>query len=381
MELVQGEPLSAFLRRGRVALVPGVSYVLGTLSALAYAHSHGIIHRDIKPENILITPGGSVKLTDFGLARSTSSPRARRGEFEGSPGYMSPEQVLATGEIDARSDIYSTGVVLYEIVTGRPPFRGDSPFAVMLGHRSTAPIPPSRFNPAIPPALDQVILKSLEKDPARRFGTAAEFQAALHQAALVAVPANKYRRLPLVASAALAVTALIVFGLLPHHRTSAAAGPAKAPAPTAAPAGETAPPVNSTPPAEPAAAAAPQPPLAEPEPAPSTPVPVRTQTAKVRSPKRRDVPAEPLSQLPRFTSSTDEPEPKSRSVLPPAPQPPPKTSADSEVTLPAALATNPVESAPAPPSDPAGAGPKHRNPVVRTLGKLFHGKKAESQKE
>ena len=364
MELVHGEPLSAILHRGRVPLVPGVSYVLGTLSALAYAHANGIVHRDIKPENIIVTPDGAVKLTDFGLARSPSSPRLTQcGEFAGSPSYMSPEQVQATGAIDARTDIYSTGVVLYEIVTGRPPFAGDTPFAVMLAHQSATPLPPSRFNPAIPPALDQVILTALAKDPDRRYRTATDFQIALNQAALQAVPANKFRWLPLAAAAALVVGAVFAW-LTPHHRIAAAV-PRKPQAPIAAPI------VSTTP--EP-------PPVA----LPAEPMAAIPETPKARPP-RKPAPsqhAEAVSQLPRFTSSAAEPppEPKPKPVMPPAPQVQPKAP-EAEVALPPAIADAAAEPAPAPPADAAAAQAKHRNPVVRTLGKIFHGKKPDPPKQ
>jgi eukaryotic-like serine/threonine-protein kinase len=369
MEFVQGEPLSAILHRGRVPLVPGVAYVLGTLSALAHAHAHGIIHRDIKPENIIITSDGAVKLTDFGLARSPSSPRlTHSGEFAGSPSYMSPEQVVATGPIDARSDIYSTGVVLYEIVTGRPPFPGDTPFAVMLGHQSATPVPPSRFNPAIPPALDQVILKALEKDPERRFATASEFQVALHQAGMLAVPASRNRALPLLATAALAVAGAIALWFMPYHRTAVAV-PVRPPVPAAAPVESEVPvpaPLPAAPPVEPVAA---------------VPGPVHAQAAKARAPKKRAaLPAEPVSQLPRFTSVGD-PEPRSKPVLPPAPIVQPKAPAEAVVALPPAIADNPPEAAPAPPADSSVAPVKRRNPVMRTLGRIFHGKKPEQQKQ
>ena len=372
MELVPGEPLSGLLRRGRVPLIPGISYVLGTLSALAHAHEHGIIHRDIKPENIIITPEGTVKLTDFGLARSPSSPRlTQSGEFAGSPSYMSPEQVVATGVIDARTDIYSTGVVLYEIVTGRPPFAGTSPFEVMLGHQRVIPLPPIRLAPAIPPLLDQVILKALEKLPERRFGTAIEFQMALHQAGMMAVPKGNRRILPLVASGALAAAGVAGLWIIPHHKTAAAVAPRPAvsqpaPAPVPAPPPVTVP-LTTPPVSEPA------PPALEPAHAEGVkPRPPR-KTAAIVAPAR----SAPVSQLPRFTSTSDEPvASKPRPTLPPAPQVQAAAPADSVVTLPAAISEQAGEEAPAPPpADPA----RHRNPVVRTLGRIFHGKKPDQK--
>src|SRR5579872_2975888 len=167
MERVYGEPLCAILERGRVPLEQGVSYVLGMLSGLAHAHLHGVVHRDIKPANILVTADGSVKLTDFGLAQFLNSPRLTQlGEFAGSPCYMSPEQALGMAVVDGRSDIYSTGVVLYEIVTGRLPFQETNGYALMMAHTSRAPIPPIEIEPSIDGRLSDAILRALAKDPA-----------------------------------------------------------------------------------------------------------------------------------------------------------------------------------------------------------------------
>lgn len=349
MEMVHGEPLSGILKRGRVPFESGVSYVLGILSALAYAHGHGIIHRDVKPENIIITPDGSVKLTDFGLARSPASPHfTQSGEFAGSPSYMSPEQVLATGLIDARSDLYSTGVVLYEVVTGRPPFDGDTPFAVMLGHQSAAPVPPIRIDSAISPGLNQVILTALEKDPERRFRSAGDFQTALHKAVTGDLPGptlHLHPR-PLVATAVLLVVAAYAFSILPrHHRSPAIAARPQARA--------SALPVSSAP--------APAPTVS------SVPDLIRVELPNPRPAKKRALP--PVrTVLPRFTSSPVDPDPKP--VLPPAPQV--QTKEAVEVALTPAPAVKAQSPEPPPTSDTTSESDKHRNVVVRTLGKLFH---------
>ncbi|MGA2147521.1 MAG: protein kinase [Bryobacteraceae bacterium] len=191
MERIHGQSLSAILERGPVPLVWGVHCILGVLSGLAYAHLHGVVHRDIKPENIVVTPDNVVKLTDFGVAQFLDSPRiTQSGEFVGSPCYMSPEQAVGTAAVDARSDIYSTGVVLYEIVTGRLPFEGTGGYAQMLAHQTAAPVPPMEIDPSIDPRLNDVILRALAKDPAGRFQTAAMFQQALAEAMAPAAPAG-----------------------------------------------------------------------------------------------------------------------------------------------------------------------------------------------
>ncbi len=147
--------------------------------ALEYAHSHGILHRDIKPENIMITSAGLPKLMDFGLARALGGPSlTQRGVIIGTPAYLPPEQALGKRS-DARSDLYSLGCVLYEMITGRPPFHGDEPVKVIFSHINDLPIMPRKLAPEIPEALEQVILKLLAKDPDRRYESARELLQAL----------------------------------------------------------------------------------------------------------------------------------------------------------------------------------------------------------
>jgi serine/threonine-protein kinase len=150
-----------------------------TLEALKYAHTQGVIHRDIKPANIVVLPDGVVKLLDFGIARGESDRRLTlSGMVIGSLSYMSPEQVGGQS-VDGRSDVYSVGVTLYQAVTGTLPFHGESQYDVMHAQRSHTPAAPLTLNSQIPAGLSEAIMRSLEKDPANRFQTAADFQEAL----------------------------------------------------------------------------------------------------------------------------------------------------------------------------------------------------------
>lgn len=179
MEYIEGENLHARLRRGSLNPSEGIGITLQILNALAYAHAQGVVHRDIKPANIMFTASGTVKLMDFGIARSLNDQHLTHvGAAVGSVYYMSPEQVQG-GEVDARSDLYSAGIMLYEMLTGVRPISGDSSWAVMNAHINKTPGSPSAINASIPPLLSAAILRSLEKKPADRFQTAFEFANAL----------------------------------------------------------------------------------------------------------------------------------------------------------------------------------------------------------
>jgi serine/threonine-protein kinase len=180
MELVEGDSLESLVAAGRLPLEESVSIIQQVLAALSHAHAQRVVHRDVSPSNIFVTRDRRVKLTDFGLAAMTEDLRStQNGAFLGSFHYMSPEQVRAIGPVDARSDIYSCGVVLYEMVTGRKPFNYDNAFSLMQAHVEQTPLPPVSINPNIPAGLSEAILKAMEKDPANRFASAAAFRDAL----------------------------------------------------------------------------------------------------------------------------------------------------------------------------------------------------------
>jgi serine/threonine-protein kinase len=182
MELVEGRSLAAAIQGGPFDPAAGVDAILQVLAALAYAHRHGVIHRDIKPANIIVRDDGVVKVTDFGIARSSAAPRlTATGSLLGSLYYMSPEQIQAL-PVDRRSDLYSVGVTLYEVLTGRRPFEGANEYEIMRGHLESTPVPPAQIAARIAPELSQAILRALAKDPAQRFQTAEEFSAALSPA-------------------------------------------------------------------------------------------------------------------------------------------------------------------------------------------------------
>jgi eukaryotic-like serine/threonine-protein kinase len=178
MEFIDGVTLEQKLREGPVAPRAALSCICRVLDALSYAHSAGVIHRDVKPSNIMITPDGTVKLTDFGIARTLHENLTRRGIAVGSLNYMSPEQIK-TGVIDHRSDVYSVGVTLYEALVGRRPFQGDGDQEIIKAHLERVPATPAALVPGIPPALSRIVIKSLAKDARNRFQSAAEFRDAL----------------------------------------------------------------------------------------------------------------------------------------------------------------------------------------------------------
>ena len=181
MELVSGQTLKDIIGAGPVTIDDAIRYTDGILEALEYSHRAGVVHRDIKPGNVMVTSAGQVKVMDFGIARAvsdSSSTVAETTAILGTAAYFSPEQ--AKGEpVDSRADVYSAGVVLYELLTGRPPFRGESPVAVAYQHVSETPLAPSELVETVPRSLDAVALRALAKDPFQRYQDAASFRAAL----------------------------------------------------------------------------------------------------------------------------------------------------------------------------------------------------------
>lgn len=184
MEYVQGDDLKHHLDKGvRYSLEQSLKMVRDLLSALDYAHKQNIIHRDVKPANLMIEPGGRVKLTDFGVARIQDSGEVTRtqGGMVGTLKYMSPEQVQGL-QIDSRADLFSVGVVLYQLLTDKRPFDGDNDFSIIHQIIGQEPKPPSTFNAGLPPAIDAVVARALAKDREQRFATARDFAVALQSA-------------------------------------------------------------------------------------------------------------------------------------------------------------------------------------------------------
>ena len=180
MELVEGITLLDKLEAGALAPAIAIDYTTQVLSALECAHSHGVIHRDVKLSNMMLTPAGVVKLLDFGIAKGITDHGLTLNDTTlGSPYYIAPEQIQGAATVDERADLYSVGISLYEMVTGKKPFDGPDRFSIMFAHVKEIPVPPLEVNRQLPKALSDLILKAVAKSPDGRFQTAAAFHEAL----------------------------------------------------------------------------------------------------------------------------------------------------------------------------------------------------------
>ena len=345
MEYLEGVTIDVVLRSGRIPIDKAIDYSVQVLSALSYAHAHGVVHRDLKPANMILTPSGVVKLMDFGIARMVADRKlTQTGGTVGSIYYMSPEQIKGGVAVDARSDLYSLGISLYEMATGARPFKGDSEYSIMAAHLETTPPPPIEVDPNLPPALSEIILMSLEKDPAQRFQTADAFRAALLSvrgtvqpaatpaAAPVVValppppPAARSHRGLYIALGSLATIAVIIAAAtqIPKFRHTAA---------ESAPAAAVSAPAQQAPPEAPPAAI----------PA-AVPAPVETPPASqppVTSAPAVKAAARPVRRAPAAAASVQAPapgqqQPVGQPVSPPPEAPPPQTSAASAAAAAAA---------------------------------------------
>jgi serine/threonine protein kinase len=231
MEWCDGTLLRQVLNEGRISRDRAIRIAVAILEALDYIHANGVVHRDLKPENIMVDSGAGIKIIDFGIASDSASRRLTYTNFTptlGTPDYISPELVRGKRG-DGRSDIYAVGVMLYEMLTGKLPFSGPSPLAVMNNRVRNHPIPPRLANPAISPQLQEVLYRALERDPRNRYGNAHEFQYDLehldqvgvdHRAELRDWRRRKRlsRRIALYATLAVVPIALLLLMLFLAHR-------------------------------------------------------------------------------------------------------------------------------------------------------------------
>ena len=342
MELLEGSTLANRVQQGPLGLSEVVDFTSQTLSALAYAHKAGVIHRDVKPSNVMITPHGIVKLMDFGIAKSEADHnQTRTGMTMGSMLYMSPEQVRGL-TVDARSDIYSVGVMLYELATGKRPFDGDNTHAILDAQLNQAPQPPMELNPALPAALNEIILTAMAKDPMHRFQSADAFRKALDtlaprpaaaaqpnaaaMAATAAQPKNNrslWMALGAVACLLVLVGAAITLpGIFKSHASTKQTAAGEQAKPSSIAVAQTPqPPQESQPPA--VAVAVPSPPSPAVDPTPPSPAP-----EQVVEPNK---PANPKSPFPNLAKRIAPLRPTPPTAPAPAPpeQPPPPQQAQA----------------------------------------------------
>jgi serine/threonine-protein kinase len=216
MAWIRGRTLRELINQG-LTVDQSVDIVRQILEGAGFAHAHGVVHRDFKPLNVIVEDSGKAVVTDFGIARAGAPDLTEAGMVVGTAAYLSPEQAEGL-DVGPRSDLYSIGVILYECLTGRVPFEGDTPVAIALKQISEQPIPPSHLNPEVSPALDAVVMKALQREPSMRFRDSDEFIAALDAAMLDPTggsPAPERKKWPMIVGAiALALLALIAWGML-----------------------------------------------------------------------------------------------------------------------------------------------------------------------
>ncbi|MGH3355880.1 MAG: Stk1 family PASTA domain-containing Ser/Thr kinase [Nocardioidaceae bacterium] len=218
MEYVDGQTLRHLVQRGPLAPDRALGITADILDALAHSHRAGLVHRDVKPANVMVTPAGAVKVMDFGVARAVADMSASLTQTSaviGTAHYLSPEQARGDS-VDARSDVYSTGCLLYELLTGRPPFHGDSAISVAYQHVREEPQPPSAFEPSVPAEIEAVVLAALAKQPGQRYQSAEEMRSDLlgvlagDRAALPVAAVESTADLPPVADATEATAVAVV---------------------------------------------------------------------------------------------------------------------------------------------------------------------------
>jgi serine/threonine-protein kinase len=363
MELVDGERLSAILRRGPLSVAGAVRVAEQVLGALIMAHHHGVVHRDVKPANILLDRVGNAKLTDFGLAKRYGDPgQTSQGLAVGTVFYMSPEQVRGLPDIDWRADLYAVGVLLYEMLTGRRPFDGAEQYAVMRAHIELLPVPVRQWAPHLPKEWDALLDRALQKDPAMRFQSAAGFLTALQEIPTVSAPPRRFNWNYVTYAAGMGTLALAAFAVPPTvfeprletlelQMPAAPAAPEwafRVPEPVVTPA---------------------------PEPAPTVPLPVRRATPAPRVVRQPDPVPFSATKIHNAEAPTPAPEPVAAVPARPAPvELPPPSVAPAE---PAPVAAPPL------PEQPAVAAPGEKQPnwMRRNLGKfprLFRRRNAEN---